>query len=109
MKEGMDKESMATYNIVNLESYKLFFEQSQDFPFETKTPLETVIEYYDFIIELLESIEIPIEFDFMARNKSIVLENIYPINKLNTEKAKRVIDNLREVCKAVLHVIEKRS
>lgn len=109
MKEGMDKESMAIYNRINLDSYKSFFEQSQDFPFDTQNPLETVIEYYDFILELLGSIEIPIEFNFALRSRDLVVENMNPKSDIDTEKSKIIIDNLKEIGKAVLDVIEKRS
>jgi len=108
MKEGMDKESMATYNRINLDSYNTFFEQSQDFPFDTQTPLETVIEYYDFIIELLDSIEIPSKFEQAIKDKEVLLENIND-EDLTTEKAIVVISRLNSITECVNDVIEKRS
>jgi hypothetical protein len=82
------------YNKANLDSYKRFFEQSENFPFDTPKPQETVIEYYDFIIELIEMINIPTEWDFIIRSKDIILTNINPINDITIEKAESVISNL---------------
>jgi len=96
------------YNKVNLDSYKRFFDQSQDFPFDTQTPLETVVEYYDYIVEMLDSIEIPTKFQQAIKDKDVLLENLNDEN-LTTEKAVIVIDRLYSITECVNDVIERRS
>jgi hypothetical protein len=97
------------YNKINLDSYKRFFEQSENFPFDTPKPKETVVEYYDFIIELIEMINISTEWDFIIRSKEIILTNIDPINDITIEKSESVISNLSQITLAVIDVIERRS
>jgi hypothetical protein len=109
MEGKLSQKERLVYNKIDLESYKYFFNKSQDIPLDTSSPIEMVQEYSDFITNLIDSIKIPKEFDFAIRNKENILSNLNSLDNLTHEKANSVISNFRGLIEAVCDVIEKRS